>query len=46
MRKELMWSGFGLLLNSVWLTPNDLLDAMKGIIDKYGINEYVKIFTA
>ncbi|AJO22639.1 phenylacetic acid degradation operon negative regulatory protein PaaX [Weizmannia coagulans] len=46
LRKELMWSGFGLLLNSVWLTPNDLLDEMKGIIDKYGINEYVKIFTA
>lgn len=44
LREELVWSGFGLLSNSCWITPNDLEDEMKRMIKKYEIEDYVSYF--
>jgi phenylacetic acid degradation operon negative regulatory protein len=44
LRQELIWSGFGLLSNGLWITPNDLEGQVKDIIEKYGIQEHVNFF--
>lgn len=44
LRKELVWSGFGLLSNSFWISPNIQEKQVQHIIDKYGIKEYVHYF--
>ncbi|MGC4377841.1 phenylacetic acid degradation operon negative regulatory protein PaaX [Fictibacillus sp. Mic-4] len=46
LRKELLWSGFGLLANSFWISPNNLKEQMKELVAKYEIEEYVHFFTA
>ncbi|TCP29244.1 PaaX family transcriptional regulator [Scopulibacillus darangshiensis] len=46
LRKELVWSGFGMLSSSCWITPNILDKQVEDIIQKYDINRYVHIFTA
>lgn len=46
LRKELIWSGFGLLSNGVWITPNNLKEQIYDIIDKYEIKEFVYFFEA
>ncbi len=46
LRKELVWSGFGTMANSMWISPNDLEEQVNGLIDKYGIHDYVDFFTA
>ena len=46
LRKELTWSGFGPLFNSVWVSPSDLIKEAHDIIDKYDIKEYVHLFVA
>lgn len=46
LRKELVWSGFGLLSNSCWITPNPLEEQVALLIDKYEISEYVSFFHA
>jgi len=46
LRKELAWSGFGFLLNSVWIAPNDLSSQANDIIEKYDIADYVHLFTS
>lgn len=46
LRKELTWSGFGLLANSCWVTPNALEKEVNSLIDKYGIHDYVSFFQA
>ncbi|MFD2131578.1 phenylacetic acid degradation operon negative regulatory protein PaaX [Pseudogracilibacillus auburnensis] len=46
LREELVWSGFGLLSNSCWITPNDLEDEMTRMIKKYEIEDYVSYFQA
>ncbi|MEN2767124.1 phenylacetic acid degradation operon negative regulatory protein PaaX [Ornithinibacillus xuwenensis] len=46
LRKELVWSGFGLLSNSCWITPNPLEEQVNRLIEKYDINEYVSYFNA
>ncbi|GIO23622.1 phenylacetic acid degradation operon negative regulatory protein PaaX [Oceanobacillus sp. J11TS1] len=44
LRKELTWSGFGSSLNSVWITPNDLIPQAQDIIEKYNLEDYVHLF--
>ncbi|WP_085992296.1 phenylacetic acid degradation operon negative regulatory protein PaaX [Oceanobacillus senegalensis] len=44
LRKELEWSGFGLLSNGLWVTPNDLTQQVNDIIQKYEIEDYVHFF--
>ncbi|MFZ3578860.1 phenylacetic acid degradation operon negative regulatory protein PaaX [Virgibacillus sp. DJP39] len=44
LRQELIWSGFGLLSNSCWITPNPLEEQTKDLIDKYDVSSYVSFF--
>lgn len=46
LRKELVWSGFGLLSNSCWITPNPLEQQIYMLIEKYDIANYVSFFKA
>jgi phenylacetic acid degradation operon negative regulatory protein len=46
LRKELAFLGFGMLTNSTWISPNDLVDRVKDIIEAYELTEYVEVFTA
>lgn len=46
LRKELTWSGFGPLFNSMWVTPNDLSTQAEDIIERYGIKDNVHLFIA
>ena len=46
LRKELVWSGFGTLTNSCWISANNLDKQVNDLIDKYNIKEYVDFFIA
>lgn len=46
LRKELSWMGFGMLANSVWISPHDLAERVREIADTYKITDYVEIFTS
>ncbi|MEH7391202.1 phenylacetic acid degradation operon negative regulatory protein PaaX [Bacillus sp. JJ1474] len=46
LRKELVWSGFGSLSNSCWISANNLEKQVNEIIDKYDISHYVDFFIA
>jgi len=46
LRKELVWSGFGSMANSCWISPNDLEKELKAIIESYDIKDYVHFFHA
>jgi phenylacetic acid degradation operon negative regulatory protein len=46
LRKELVWSGFGLLANSCWITPNPLSEQVDLLTRKYDIKPYVHFFEA
>jgi len=45
-RQELVWSGFGMLLNGCWISPNNLENEVKILIEKYQIEPYVHFFVA
>ncbi len=44
LRKELVWSGFGLLSNSFWISPNQQEKQVNQMIEKYDIRDYVHFF--
>lgn len=46
LRQELVWSGFGMLLNSCWISPNNLEDEVNILIQKYKIEPYVHFFVS
>ncbi|SFC72040.1 transcriptional regulator, PaaX family [Bacillus sp. OV322] len=46
LRQELIWSGFGTISNSCWITPNSLDKEVNSLINKYGISKYVHFFTS
>jgi phenylacetic acid degradation operon negative regulatory protein len=46
LREELVWSGFGPLTNSCWITPNHLEQEINILIKKYGVEKYVNFFCA
>ncbi|HWO96994.1 MAG TPA: phenylacetic acid degradation operon negative regulatory protein PaaX [Bacillus sp. (in: firmicutes)] len=46
MRQELIWSGFGSMANSCWVSPNILEKQVYAIIEKYNISPYVHFFVA
>ncbi|WP_205620293.1 phenylacetic acid degradation operon negative regulatory protein PaaX [Alteribacter aurantiacus] len=46
LRKELVWSGFGTLSNSCWISPNPLDKQVDDLIKKYAINDYVHFFVS
>jgi len=46
LRQELKWLGWGALSNSLWITPNKILDITQEHLRSYRINRYVEIFEA
>jgi phenylacetic acid degradation operon negative regulatory protein len=46
LRKELVWSGFGTISNSCWISPNNLEKQVYDLIEKYEIEPYVDFFIA
>ncbi|QSS98872.1 phenylacetic acid degradation operon negative regulatory protein PaaX [Pontibacillus sp. ALD_SL1] len=46
LRKELVWSGFGTMTNSLWISPNQLEEKVYSLVEKYEIEEYVDFFIA
>ncbi|GAA0465756.1 phenylacetic acid degradation operon negative regulatory protein PaaX [Alkalibacillus silvisoli] len=46
LRKELVWSGFGSLTNSCWITPNPLEEQVHRLVEKYDIASYITFFNA
>ncbi|MGE8205041.1 phenylacetic acid degradation operon negative regulatory protein PaaX [Heyndrickxia sp. NPDC080065] len=44
LRKELIWSGFGAIANSCWISPNHLTKQVNTLIEKYEISENVHVF--
>ncbi|HET7522214.1 MAG TPA: phenylacetic acid degradation operon negative regulatory protein PaaX [Bacillales bacterium] len=44
LRKEIVWSGFGMLSNGFWISPNRLEKQVNDLIDKYEIAPYVHFF--
>ncbi|GGE12825.1 phenylacetic acid degradation operon negative regulatory protein PaaX [Marinithermofilum abyssi] len=43
-RKELTWLGFGLILNSIWVSPNPLEEKVMELIKTYKLEPYVLFF--
>lgn len=46
LRKELVWSGFGTMSNSCWISANNLEKQVFDLIEKYDIGNYVDFFIA
>lgn len=46
LRKELVWSGFGMLANGCWISPNNLEKEVKLLVNKYDIKPYVHFFVS
>ncbi len=46
LRKELIWSGFGSMSNSFWISANNLDRQVRDLIEKYEIEQYVDFFVA
>ncbi|WP_409305976.1 phenylacetic acid degradation operon negative regulatory protein PaaX [Peribacillus sp. SCS-155] len=44
LRKELVWSGFGTISNSCWISPNDLKKEVHSLVEKYEIKPYIHFF--
>lgn len=44
LRKELVWSGFGTISTSCWISPIDLTKQVYALMDKYDIHEHVHYF--
>ncbi|NHM31058.1 phenylacetic acid degradation operon negative regulatory protein PaaX [Neobacillus terrae] len=46
LRKELIWSGFGTLSNSCWISPISLEKQVYDLVEKYEIKTYIDFFIA
>ncbi|KAF0816642.1 MULTISPECIES: phenylacetic acid degradation operon negative regulatory protein PaaX [unclassified Cytobacillus] len=46
LRKELVWSGFGSMSSSCWISANNLEKQVFDLIEKYDIANYVDFFIA
>lgn len=46
LRKELVWSGFGMFSSSCWISANNLDKQVYDLIEKYDIQDYVDFFIA
>lgn len=44
LRKEIVWSGFGMLSGGLWISPNRLEKQVQDLIKKYDIAPYVHFF--
>jgi phenylacetic acid degradation operon negative regulatory protein len=46
VRQELKWLGWGSLSNSLWITPNNIVEITKEHLRPYRINRHIEIFEA
>jgi phenylacetic acid degradation operon negative regulatory protein len=46
LRRELGWMGFGALSRAIYLTPNDLLDRLASVAERYGLAGRFEALTA
>lgn len=46
IRKELSWTGFGMISNSTWVSPNPLEDQVIEMIQSYKIEEHAILFSS
>lgn len=46
LRKELSWTGFGLITNSTWVSPNPLEHQIVEMVKTYNLEEYIYFFTS
>ena len=46
LRRELAWMGFAALSRGVYLSPNDLLDRIASLADRYELRDRFETFTA
>lgn len=46
LRKELAWTGFGLISNSTWVSPNPLEEQIMEIVKTYQLEPYTFLFSA
>lgn len=46
IRKELGWTGFGLISNSTWISPNPLEEQILEMIKTYQLEDYTILFSA
>lgn len=46
IRKELTWTGFGMLSNSTWISPNPLEDQVMELIKTYKIEDNTILFSS
>lgn len=46
LRNNLIWMGFGLLGNGLWVSPYDLRQDVKKLVESLDIQEYVELFEA
>jgi phenylacetic acid degradation operon negative regulatory protein len=46
IRQELVWTGFGLLSNSVWVSPNPLEKQIMDMIKTYHLEPYTILFSS
>lgn len=46
IRKELSWTGFGLISNSTWISPNPIEEQILEMIKTYHLEEYTVFFSS
>jgi phenylacetic acid degradation operon negative regulatory protein len=46
LRKELTWTGFGMISNSTWISPNPLEEQTLEMIRNYKLEDYTTLFTS
>lgn len=46
IRNELSWTGFGMITNSTWVSPNPLEKQIMEMIETYQLKDYVMLFTS
>ena len=46
LRKELTWTGFGMISNSTWISPNPLEEQVMEMIQSYQIEEHAILFSS
>lgn len=46
VRKDLTWIGFGMISNSVWVTPNPLEQQVLKMIKEHGLEDHIILFSS
>ncbi|WP_078411392.1 PaaX family transcriptional regulator [Priestia abyssalis] len=46
IRKELSWTGFGMISNSTWASPNPMEKQIMELIKEYHLEDYIILFTS